>query len=73
MTLRLTSATVTFSINTSSPMIFNRLTICETRRSESGLLMSTPPPSPEAAAVCEYWPVVASPPLTKICARSTAH
>ena len=72
ITVRLTSATVTFSVTWSSPMIFSRLTIWLTRRSWSGLSMATPPAASPPAAVCEYWPVVASPPVTKIVARSDA-
>ena len=43
MTERLTSATVTFSVTWSSPMMVSRLTIWLFRRVSSGLLMATPP------------------------------
>ena len=72
MTLRLTSATVTFSVTWSSPMIVSRLTICADAALLIGVVDGDAAAASPPAAVCEYWPVVASPPVTKIVARSEA-
>ena len=72
ITERLTSATVTFKVTWSSPMICKRLMIWLCWRCASGLSIATPPSGEPPAAVMAYWPVVASPPVTKICASCWA-